>query len=230
MSCINFVCPQNLVSFCERSLDPRDMNSMIRRNNGVGLSAPQLQDKLKSGDYQFVLEALWSDRDRSRRLNWLQERKDELHPVLMFELAVAKFVASPTIETIVSISIPIMKAASFRVAQDSQCSDDSSVKYGDASERMTLTYLKRLDSRVQAVLHTSIDDVIQNHQNIDANKTKVLETARLSRTTELPSPDWIGWHGMSVFIHGRPNMRPATEYQQIRNQFADEIINKLQNI
>jgi hypothetical protein len=147
----------------------------------------------------------------------------------MFELAIAEFSAKPTAETIHLLSIPLIKAASFRVAQDAQCSTDASVKYGDASMRMSITYEQRLKNRVQALLNCPLEDILKEQQNerMAAIKKKVLETAKLSLSTSLPSPDWVGWHGMSVFISGAPKMHEASEYKQIRDAYANKAIEQI---
>lgn len=229
MSAINISNATNIVSFCERSLDLEAMDLMIRANKGIGLSDPFLEDNLKRGDYRAVLVSVWSERDRPRRLAWLESKSNELHPVLMFELSVAKFVASPTAETVNSFSVPLIQAAAFRVTQDAQCAKDVSVKNGDAAIRMSTTYARRLHRQVEATLQRSLPQVLSDHQDarIAAIKEKVLTTAQLSQRQDLPSPDWIGWHGLSVFIQGKPNMHPAGEYKQIRNAYASEVIEKL---
>ena len=180
-------------------MNPQAIDKIIKKNKAVGLSDPALDENLKAGEYKAVLKKVWGERDRTIRLQWLENKSNELHPVLMFELAVAKFVASPTIETINLVSIPLIKAASFRVSQDAQCSKDPSVKNGDAATRMSMTYQQRLEKLIQSNLGCSLEKVVSENQDIRvaAIRSQVLETARLSLSSDLPSPDWIGWHGMA---------------------------------
>lgn len=229
MSSVHFTDVRNMALFCEQSLDPKTIDAMIRENKDVGLSDPALEDNLKTGNYRAVLVALWSERDRTRRLNWLESKADELHPVLMLELAIAKFGASPTIETINSFSIPLMKAAYFRIIQDAQCSKEPSVKHGDAATRMSMTYERRLNGRIKALLNTSLEETVAENRElrIAAIKAKVMETAQLSLSKDLPSPNWIGWHGLAVFINGIPDMYSADEYKQIRDAYANEALASL---
>jgi hypothetical protein len=221
--------PVNTVSFCETSLDPKAMDAIIKENQTVGLSNPDLEKNLTVGKYPPVLVSLWSERDRAKRRSWLESKVDELHPVLMFELSVAKFVASPTIETIISVSMPLMRSAVFRVLQDAQCSEDPSVKHGDASLRMRSTYEKRLAKKVQEILKRSLQDIVDESRDMlqTAIKAELLKTARLSMSRDLPSPDWIGWHGLSVAISGAPKMYPSCEYKEIRDAYALEHIKAL---
>lgn len=229
MSFVNGSNPKNVVSFCEKSLDREAMDAMIQEHKSVGLSDPALADNLKTGNFQAVLVSLWSERDRTRRLEWLESKANELHPVLMFELAVAKFVAAPTVETVIRVAIPLIKAAGFRVKQDACCSRDSSVKDGDAGERMSITYLNRLERQVQATFNHSLTEIVSDHQEActAAIKSKVLETARLSISRDLPSPYWIGWHGLSVFMQGAPRMYPADQYTRIRDEYANKVISTI---
>lgn len=226
MNIINFSTPQNIVEFCEKSLDPEAMDELIREHQDIGLSDPALEENLRAGNYKAVLTSLWSERDRTRCLAWLESKADELHPVLMFELAIAKFGAYPTVDTINLVSVPLLRAAYFRVHQDSQCAKDVSVKNGDAAERMSMTYLQRLGVRTRALLGCPLEEVLERSQDIRiaAIKEKVLETARLSLSRDLPSPDWVGWHGMAVFIQGAPDMHLPEEYKQIRDAEANKAI------
>lgn len=220
----------DLVSFVETSLDPVQMNQLIQDRKHIGLNDPALEDNLRAGKYQPVLQALWSERDRDRRLAFLDSKKQELHPVLMFEEAIARFGASPTLETVHSVAIPLIDAAAFRVNQDAQCASDSSVKYGDAAARMHLTYGRRLAIRVQNLMHRPLHDIArENHQALKTSITaKVLDVARQSLSTELPSPQWVGFHGMEMFMSGKPGMHSADQYANYRNAYARTEIEKLQ--
>ncbi len=229
--CVTINCRNhsNLVSFVEASLDPVQMNQLIQERKHIGLNDPALEDNLRAGRYQPVLQALWSERDRDRRLAFLDSKKQELHPVLMFEEAIARFGASPTNETVHSVAIPLIDAAAFRVNQDAQCASDCSVKYGDAAARMHLAYGRRLTNRVQALMHRPLHEIAREHQQELKTSTtaKVLDVARQSLSTELPSPDWVGFHGMELFISGKPDMYPADQYAERRHAYARTEIVKL---
>ncbi|MDP1608329.1 MAG: hypothetical protein Q8L98_03330 [Chlamydiales bacterium] len=230
MMSVNYVSNANVINFCDLSLDRAAMNSIIHENKHIGLSDPELEAHLEQGSYQKVLVALWSERDRTRRVEWLESKEGGLHPVLMFELAVAKFVKTPTIETVNKVSIPLMKAADFRVQQDSQCSKEPSVKYGDASARMCLIYQTRLNQRIQASLNTSLEKILSENQNlrVAAIRKKALETAQLCLSGALPSPNWVGWHGVNACMTGVLDMYPDNEHKQIRDRFAQDVLRALE--
>lgn len=229
MISVNYISNANVINFCDLSLDRKAMNALIHENKHIGLSDPALEVNLEQGSYQKVLAALWSERDRTRRVEWLESKEGELHPVLMFELAVAKFVKTPTIETINEVSIPLMKAADFRIQQDAQCCQEPSVKNGDASTRMSIVYQTRLNQRIQASLNTSLANVLSENAKIRvaAIREKMLETATLSLSRALPSPNWVGWHGIHACMTGTVDMYPENEYKQIRDCFAQDVLKAL---
>jgi hypothetical protein len=231
MNNVNYITPQDVVAFCRKSLDPVAINQMFQENRGRDLSDPLLGTNLQAGKYIDVLVSLWCERDRQRRLEWLRAKSPELHPVLMFEQAIAEFTDEPTIETINLISIPLMNSAGFRVDQDSRCAQDISVKEGDAAQYMYTTYVERLDRRVRAVLTRSIVSIYEENPEWreEAIKAKVLATVQASLTRTLPSPNWVGWHGTSVFITGAPDMRPADQHKLIRDEFALKLISRAAN-
>lgn len=227
-SCVSFASYTNLqsvVSFCDTRLIPAKVQVIINEGKAVGLSNGEaLNEQLKNSDYIPVLKAIWSERDRSRRLEWLRSHAPEMHAPLMYEQALAEFVASQTVETVTKISLPLIQAATFRVYQDSQCSSDASVYKGDAPVRMKLTYLKSLDTLTKKFLKTPLSEIKAENNYMAA---KVVEVAQASMSQELPSPNWIGHHGMSVFIDGKIAMHPEENHKEIRKKAAEEIIEKL---
>jgi hypothetical protein len=216
--------PCNIVVFCKHSLNNLMMNNMIRQNNGVGLSDPSLDIELQAGNYEPVLQSLWCEKSEQRRLEWLQGKAKELHPILMFELAIAKFDNAPTAETVNSVSIPLIEAAAFRVWQDSQCSKDLSVKYGDAEKCMFEIYIARLKKQVKLKLNCTAEDILNQSEREPACLAKVQETAQASIDITLPSPRWVGWHGQAAHSRGAPNMYPENEHKRIRDDLASTIL------
>ena len=198
------------------------MHQLIQEYQGVGLSDPFLETNLQAGNYSDVLLSLWFEGNLSRRLEWLRSKSNELHPVLMFEQAIAEFTAAPTAETVNFISVPLLNAAGFRVSQDALCVREMSLKNGDSADCMHMIYTERLERRMKTLLNLSLERVsLENPEGREAAiKAKVLETAQASRSIDLPSPKWIGWHGMSVLLARKPDMHPASEYKQIRDAYA----------
>jgi len=221
----------SIVSYCEQRLQPIAINEIIKKGKSAGLSnTAALNKNLKKGCYIPVLNAIWSDKDR--RLSWLQSHASELHAPLMFEQAIAEFVNSPTVTTIVEISIPLIQAATFRVNQDSKCSTDPSVFNGDAAPRMRNTYLISLNKQIEKHLGKKLENVLSENQSaIDSAMTaKTLKTAELSLSQKLPSPDWIGSHGINAIRYGKVEMHPIAASNEIRNKFAYETIQHFENL
>ncbi|MCI0382360.1 MAG: hypothetical protein L0207_04850 [Chlamydiae bacterium] len=218
---------QDVVSFCEKQLNPTEADKIIKEGKGLSNSA-EIEKNLKESRYIPVLKALWSEKDKEKRLEWLKSHS-KLHAPLMFEQAIAEFVNYPTVEAIHSISMPLIKAATFRVLQDSKCSRDPSVFNGDAPGRVAETYMKILENQVQKHLKKSLADIGNEKKEMLASfiRSKLIEIIKQSKEKELPDPSWIGWHGMSVFIDGKIEMHPASDYKKIRDQAADEMLGKL---
>ena len=92
--CVNFSSPyhaRDAVAFCQIRNDPEAVAAIIQAGKAEGLSkSDELKALAEKGEYIPVLKAVWSERDRSRRLEWLRANAS-LHAPLMFELALAEF-------------------------------------------------------------------------------------------------------------------------------------------
>ena len=143
MNVMHFSNPQNVVAFCEVRLDQAAVTKIIQKEAGL-TKEDQLIRHLALGEYMPVLKAIWSERDRSKRLQWLRSHQSEMHAPLLYEQAVVEFSQSPTEETLLQVSFPLLFEAGFRVFQDSQCCQDASVKQGDCVMRMQLVYQNSL--------------------------------------------------------------------------------------
>lgn len=222
--------PGNVVSYSETRLNPQAVNHIIKQGKQEGLSnSKALNENLKSSQYIPVLNAIWSERDKNRRLEWLRSHESEMHAPLMFEQAITEFVIKPTVETIIQISIPLIKAASFRVVQDSKCSTDPSVFNGDAAQRMEMTYLTSLNTQTEIHINKKLVTIISENEDAikSAVNAKVLKIAHSSITQDLPSPNWIGHHGLSVFRSGNIEMHSTADFKNHRDKVANDTIKKL---
>lgn len=225
MCITSYVDPGDLVRFCGRSLNRREMDVMEAEGPNIGLDDPSLEENLTKENYQDVLVALWSEKDQQRRITWLQSKANSLHPVLMFEQAVAEFIASPTVERIYEVCLPLINAAMFRVNQDCQCVNDLWVKCGHAASELSRIYETRLYRQVEVRLTPSvkeIKEIIKNKKNERnaAIREKIIQTAQSSLTQNLPSPNWVGRHGKVLFSKGFPNMYSVERHKEIRDKYA----------
>jgi hypothetical protein len=218
MNSITFGNPLNVVSFCEKRLAPSEVDKIIQEGKEGLSNTEKLNGHLAKSEYIPVLKAIWRERDRARRLTWLQSHASELHAPLMFEQALAEFVNVPTIETLFNTSLPLIRAAVFRVEQDSVCSADASVCHGDAPSRMLMLYQKIIFGLTQKHLQKDLALLIMENETLVQSNciAKVLEVARLSLTCELPSPTWIGFHGLNVMLEGKILMHPDDQFKSLR--------------
>lgn len=224
---ISINCTKSVVNLCDQErLNPIELSN-IRKANPKGLTeTATLSEHLSRNDYIPVLYSIWSERNQARRLEWLKLQAPSLHAPLLFEQAIAEFAAAPTVDTINTISFPLMKVAGFRVSQDMTCSTDPSVSFGDAAVRLTIAYQSRLEKLVKKHLNKSLAQILTENKDIRmaAIEKKAKETIQASLSCQLPLPDWIGWHGMSVFVNGVIKMHPASKYKELRDAYATKIL------
>ena len=223
----SITCAASVVSFCDKRLDRRAANEVMSKYSEGCLSSEREKfEKLaEAGDYIQVLGAIWKDKEN--RLAFLDSISSRLHAPLMNEEAIARFIAAPTVETVIRISLPLLKAAEFRANQDAQCSLDPAVSRGDAYLRLALVYRRALDSQIKKYLPAESLASVEAANKAELNSAllkKVMDVALATKAIELPSPLWIGYHGLSVFIEGAPKMHLESEYKRIRDEFADRVI------
>jgi hypothetical protein len=121
-----------------------------------------------------------------------------------------------------SETLPLFHAAHFRVCQDAQCSLDPLVKT-DIVRRINTVFRVRLSMMVFKYLKEPFPEVEMKLENKELNLKKINELAKLSITTQLPPPDWIGFSTLNLFSIGRPNLVSRDLFTVIRNQYAQQI-------
>ena len=224
ISQLNYCHSQSVVTFSEIRNDQKEANKIIKANTGLS-HLSEIADKLSSGDYIPVLKAVWSEKDKPKRLQWLREQvNDGLHAILCFELAVAEFAAAPTADTLNLIALPLIKAGVFRTKQDEKCINDNSL--GDAYYLLEVNYwrsLRNIASRKGQSIEQMMADEEWKKKREDAIFAKMKEIAERSLIISLPSPKWIAYHGLSAFI-GDISIKSVDECKQIRDAFAKETI------
>ena len=60
----------DVLAYCRKRLDLPVMDAIIKANRS-GLNTPQLAEHLQRGMYIPVLSAVWGERDKVRRIEWL---------------------------------------------------------------------------------------------------------------------------------------------------------------
>lgn len=231
MNSINVSNHHDVVSFCYLRLDPPQVTKIMRLN-AQGLSQVEVcEESLRNGHYIPVLSAVWGEKNKVLRLDWLRSRALELHAPLMFEQAIAEFVNSPNTETVIRISLPLIRAASFRVYQDSACCKDLSVCSEGGSAQMETIYMQALERTMKKYApKLSIEEIqSKNQAEIQLERIELLRKIverSIEAPEEFPNPTWISYHGMEA-IFGSSKMHPASEFGNKRKEVAEKVLPQL---
>jgi hypothetical protein len=176
-------------------------------------------------DYISAYKVLWYSTGKER-ITILRYVYKALYTPFLYEQALAEFMNSPTLETVVKVSIPLIKAANFRFLQDSECCKDSWVREGDCLERIQKVYMSRLHDLTVMSLGLCLEEIQKlHHRQIDFFcREEIRKVAEKSKKMQLPSPCWIGWSGVVALHHGKPPMYHQFLHKRIRNRYADKIL------
>lgn len=231
MTSIHFVNRNNVIDYCEIACDASQVSEIIRKYKAVGLSNIEtLQEQLNQSDYIPVLTAVWSERDKAKRLVWLRSVSDQMHAPLMYEQAISEFTQNPMVETIIHVTMPLIKAAGIRVIQDGSCSKDPSVSKGDHFTRMEIAYQHRLSVQVKKHLNKEWADLSGSiEENYPVISEKVIEILEKTMTTNLPDPSWIRHHGVGAFL-GNMEMLSSSLHKSVRDMLAEEFVSQLKTL
>jgi hypothetical protein len=240
---ISFQKKEDIVCHIQYKPQLNDENSIkkFRQNinyNGLG-DEVEINKALNNEDYMKVLNHLWSETDKFKRLKWLNENANpelNLYPILLFELAEELIIDSPTLETYFNKCLPYLNSAGKRVQLDAFCTSDNSV--GAGAGMLIYLYLPRIKSHIEKKYSSDqITNYLQNEsqkKEYDSNMASVLKnimtsivnSEKLSKT--LPSPKWIFAHGMSAYI-GNQNSIKEDQFDSIRKAKAQELLDHIIN-
>ena len=142
---------------------------------------------------------------------------------MLFELGLAEFQASPTLETIRNVTAPFFIFAKLRMDQDTTCLDDPSLK--EAGAQMLLTYLVSLNNltnqngfcRPQVAAAFSYDKLIAS---------KISDLAKRFLKEKLPPPYWISSHGTQR-ADAPGTLKPENEWAPLREAYMNTILDEL---
>jgi|GEM_PF-3281010 len=222
MSVIRINNSESVVNFCEKQSDVGALDA-AKAKHDIGCLSPANRERydqaIRGGKYIPAIGAVWKDPENRSR--FLASYTEQLHAPLMFEEAIERFRRDPRMAVAINTSLPLIRAASFRVRQDAVCSADGSVSRGDAHIRMSMVYSRILAREFRARFGMKMPNPSEL-----VIKAKVEAVARASINRELPSPNWIGEHGMGVFLGG-VKMKAAVSHSGLRNNFARKELRKL---
>jgi hypothetical protein len=215
--------PDDILGFCTLRNNRLGVDRIIQAGMAEGLSKEKdLLGYLESSDYISVLKAVWSERDKERRLTWLREHSS-IHAPLMFEQALAEFVKAPSKETIQKVSMPLIAAATHRVHQDCLCHLFTAM-CGSLSQDLATVYKNSLAACAKKYMsHTEdVPSLLQGDK--EATREKVCQTMRACLSTSMPNPKWAKWPGQDVLFE-IDDLTPE-EWKSVRCVYAESVIKK----
>jgi hypothetical protein len=197
---------------------------------------PNLDDKaavakhLVEGHYIPLLQSLHAKKS-PERLSWLETHAD-MHAPLIYELGIEHFKAKPSEKTFL-ISSVLIKAATFRAKQDSQCCLDPDIANGGVADQMNGIYESQLDKlrRKAKIPSLSLGNKTINSVVVAGVFDATLQSAR----KELPPPTWIGLSNTKTawYDHktppGEAYMYPSTTHKEIRDEYAKSVSTAIAN-
>lgn len=218
-----FLLPSNVLGFLLKHADKQNLKALLESEEKVDLYCPSIDHFLSQSAFPEVLTALWKEPDMAKKVTWLASKSEQLHPILLYEEAIAKFSVNPSATQLTQEALPLLDAAYFRLCQDAECSLNSEVKTSIV-ERIHELFRGRLGSMAYKHFKIPFFELEMRLRKRDICISKVQEIAKLSLTKELPSPTWLGECGLNVFSVGKARMVPTTHFDPIRKQFAQEQI------
>ncbi len=199
-------------------------------------SLPNLQDTaaitkhLVEGNYIPILQALKLSIPSEEKLVWLEEHSG-LHAPLLYEQAIAEYKTHPTKQGFIR-SASLLKAATFRAKQDSQCCLDPTISKGEVADQISGIYEYSLN-KFRREDGITLDPLSKELSS--AIKTKITETALKSLREPLPPPNWIGlsntqnsWFDLKT-PPGEAYMFPASTHKEIRDNYAKKTASLMRN-
>lgn len=199
-------------------------------------SLPKLHDTaaitkhLAEGNYIPVLQSLSLSIPPEKRLAWLKEHSG-LHAPLLFEQAITEYEVNSTEDDLLQ-SASLLKAATFRAKQDSQCCLDPTIANGEVADQISGIYEYSLN-KFRREDGISLDPL--SNKLSSAIKTKITETALKSLKEPLPPPNWIGlsntknsWFDLKT-PQGEAYMYPVSAHKEIRDDYAKNVAYLMRN-
>jgi hypothetical protein len=223
---VSFTNPKDVVSFTSVQLVPEQLAKAIEGYKG--LSDPAKADEaLKAGNYIEVLKYLWSEKDHKKRLDWLKQKTSESHPVLLYEYAIETLRNNQPLNWDAFLqSTAVSFVANLRAMQDAQCFSDNSVQAAAGMLFITYSQLVAQDNLIDEKTTTEFMDRLRKDPKPYLQIVEGYFQPVVDGTAQLPSPDWIRYHGMAS-LQGQDASIPADECAKKRKEVAQIILDKL---
>ena len=217
---------EDVVSYTNNKNDKNFINQIRLKYNGL-TDESVVNTSLNQQNYIEVLNYLWTEPDMKKRLQWLENRVAESHPILMFELGENYYYQDPTLDTYITKTMPWILAGYRRTWLDTVCTSDQSVRA--APEFLLASYqtiiLNDLKIRYS---QKELEDYVNVHshdlmKNILATLRIVMAPFVKTGNMKLPSPKWVFAHGLRAFT-GEKNTIADKEFEKLRRKEAENFL------
>ncbi len=189
----------DIIIFTFKRNQPHAVQKIALDNNGMN-NMNALENNLQSGDYIPVLKALWSEKDIKKKIDWLQEKKHESHPILLFELSVEVVKEDPSLSNLEE-SLYLLELGKYRTDLDAICVSDSSALA--AAQSLYNNYSKVIATVVSQ--NPSLKEMLTTGQSKEMN-VRILQKLLISlkqvqqKLNSLPPPNWVSTHALQMLF------------------------------
>jgi hypothetical protein len=224
--------PTNLAAFCEHHYAPKGAQSIDAEKATQKIDAKieaSMRTFLEGCDYVSVLRYLWNEPDQRRRLAWLRDHHQlkVLHAPLYYELAVEELATNPAAQTLVEVSLPLLKKArALTDVASSCCRLPALTRPSELGEKMDTVYKTSLNQILQDNLGTTIEYLLKENKGAFERATakSYRGIAEDISTKSLPPPVWAGHYRPGSFSVDHVLVIPASEQQAMGKQMAKELL------
>lgn len=208
---------RDVVAFCMERGSPIYRTAVI-------LEETKANEFVVKGEFSYLLALLWSNEGSSVALEWLRKKEVVLNAVLLYELAIAEFLAAPSVEILQSRCVPLIKKANVRVLQECCCLEGLASLRETIMARMEETYMGHL----MAVVMSKIDEEAVAQINCDQEviKQEIRKVANESFTVDVTGKSWLRWYGANHSAFAEP-IAKIKDPRRVVDGIARKLIEKM---
>jgi len=205
--------------------DPSKLHELALKYNGMD-NLDAMDRYLLRSDYISILKRLWTENDQDKRYNWLEEKRPESHPLLLFELALETIKQDPSLKGFTR-ALFLLELAKDRTEMDTACVADSSAEV--AANSLYQIYAKSVADVVKN--NPGLYDEVQNASKQELSKTileqllKALKEAEVN-LNRLPSPSWTSQHALKTLFSNQNVMVDTKTCRQKQEVILKAMISK----
>jgi hypothetical protein len=220
---------KDVVSYSSQRGDKQFIAKLDQSYHGLD-NEEKLNRLLNEQNYIEVLNSLWTEPKGTKRLDWLEKKANEGHPILMLELGVEYYNQNPNLNTYIVKTMPWFMAGVRRTLIDAACTSDKSAEA--AAELLLYSYQENIfeDLFKRHSQNEFESYLIQNKKTFQLSNIAVLKIVLAplvdGRQVNQPSPAWVFAHGMNAFLNTQ-NTIPKDQWNAIRKKEAEEFLQQV---